>query len=218
MGDKTSNLLPPSPRDPVLGSRGIFLSMLGVLAATSLIWPWMRIVREDLAAGAAFLAAGPMLLTWGDRRESWRKVFSALLFLGSMTCLIGCVPGGESFLQADLEVLILVGLGAACASGAVYLGLWGEHWEEALWARMLAPLGGLLIAVAAVALAAPESDAGLSATLRVEGGRAWRVWVETGGLWRWGGLGALVLVVMGVSGGRRKPDTREQGRYLNWNR
>jgi len=208
---------PPPPQLAALGSRGSFLALLAALALSSLVWPWRRAVFEDLVAGAALFAAGPAFLTIGKRRQTWRKVLGVLLWLGAMACFGRFIWRGPALVWANLEVLIVAGLGAVCSGGVAYLGSWGTEKEEIFWARLLAPCGGLLLAAAAVTWTAPEGASWMD-TLRVEGARVWQVWTRTGGGWRWGGLAVLVATASAVGSLRIADDSKAEGRKLNWNR
>jgi hypothetical protein len=205
--------LPPAA-EPALGSRATFYALFGVLSAAAVGWPWRQAVVEDWIAGTAFLAAFPLFLTFGDRRAGWRKPVGVALWAGSLACLARGVrlPGPVP----PLETLIVAGLGALSAGGAVYLGLWGTDMEEAKWARGLAPAGGLLLALAALTWSVPEGR-GWTEALTAESARAWRAWWSTGGAWRWGGLAALCAATAAV---RRMKSVSgpAQGRKLNWNR
>lgn len=208
---------PPLIKTAALGPRWTFFVILAALALVSLAWPWRRVIREDFVAGAVFLSAAPALLTLGARRETWRKALSPLLWLASMSCFALFVRGGGDFAWARMEVLIAAGLGAACAAGGAYLGPWGSDKDEVLWARVLAPSGAALLAIAAVTWATPE-DASWSEALAREGRRVWRVWSETGGLWRWASLLVLACAAAGARGLRIAPEKKAEGRNLNWNR
>ena len=197
---------PPAVHSAPLGSRGRFFAILVTMVSAFLIWPWSRVVMEDLVAGTAFLAMAPALLTVGARREAWRKTLSPLLWLAAMVCFTLFVRGGGGFVWAGIEILIAAGLGAACTAGGAYLGPWGSDSDEVLWARVLTPIGAVLLVIAAVTWATPE-NASWSEALVGEGKRAWLVWSGTGGLWRWAG----VLVLAGSAGGVRSPGEEDRG-------
>lgn len=208
---------PPEIRAAPLGSRRNFLLLLGPMAAASLVWPWRRAVPEDLVAAAALFAAAPALLTLGARRETWRKALSPLFWLAAMGCFALFVRGGGDFAWAGMEVLIAVGLGAACSAGAAYLGPWGGDKDEVLWARVLAPCGAILLTISAVTWATPENASWTEALTR-EGRRVWLEWSQTGGLWRWSGLLVLAGAAAGVRRLKISPQKKAEGRNLNWNR
>lgn len=210
--------LPPPPPAPAavgggLGSAATFYLLFGVIGAAALVYPWRLAVAEDWIAGTAFLAAFPALLTVGDRGAGWRKAAGAALWLGALACLFRRM-GGE-WRTPTLETLIAAGFGATASGGAVYLGLWGTDKDEILWSRILAPLGGVLLAAAALTWPAPET-ASWTGFLSTESARVWGKWMSTGGAWRWGG----VLALSAAFGAARRLKTVEQkkpGRKLNWN-
>lgn len=213
----TTLVPPPEIKAANLGSRRTFFALLAAMAASSLVWPWRRAVSEDFAAGAVLLTAAQALLTIGSRREIWRKVLSPLLLLAGLACFVLFVKGPGEFAWARMEVLIAAGLGAACSAGAAYLGPWGNDKDEVLWARALAPVGAVLLAVAAATWATPE-DASWSAAVVSDGGRIWRAWSCAGGLWRWGGLLVLAVAAAGVRRLKIGPEKKAADRTLNWNR
>jgi len=208
---------PPPPTAAALGSRNAFFALFGVLALAGVGWPWRAAVAQDWIAGAAFLAAFPALLTFGDRHAAWRKAAGVLLWLGGAGCLLRFARGPEGLVVPPLETMIVAGLGAGASLGAVYLGLWGTDAEETLWARALAPLGGLLLAVAALAWNVPEGR-GWGETLRAQAAGSWSAWSATGGPWRWGGLAALTAAIASVRRLKTVSATPADGRKLNWNR
>jgi len=206
--------LPPEP-EQTLGSRRTFLLMFGLLGLVAVGWPWRSAVAEDWVAGAAFLSAFPLLLTFGDRRALWRKPAGVALWAGALACLARYVglPGPVP----PLETLIVVSLGALCSGGAVYLGLWGTDAEEVLWSRGLAPLGGILLALAALTWSVPEGR-GWTDVLTAESPRIFRAWWSAGGAWRWGGLAALAAATAAVRRIKTVSQKPAEGRKLNWNR
>jgi serine/threonine-protein kinase len=205
--------LPPPPAASALGSRSSFFLLFSALGLAAVGWPWRSAVVEDWLAGAAFLAAFPAVLTIGERQAGWRKAVGALLWLGSVACFVRYVGTASAF--PPLETLIVTGLGAVASGCGVYLGLWGTDAEEILWARILAPLGGLLLAVGGLTWLVPESR-GWVEVLTSEAPRVWRAWWSTGGLWRWGGL--TVLAVAGAAARRLKTvSAAPTDRKLNWN-
>ena len=205
---------PPPTEASVLGSRATFYLLSVVLGLAAVGWPWRNAVAEDWLAGAAFLAAFPALLTIGARRAGWRKAAGAFFWLGAVACFWRYVRVDSDV--PPLETLIAAGLGAVSSAGAVYLGLWGADVEETRWARGLAPLGGLLVAVGGLTWAVPESR-GWCDVLRGEALRAWRVWWATGGVWRWGGLTGLAVA---AAAARRSHavTSAPTDRKLNWNK
>lgn len=208
---------PPPVQAASLGSRRTFFVILAAMAAASLVWPWRRVVREDLVAGLALLAAAPALLTLGARRETWRKILSPLAGLAALGCFGLFVRGDGAFVWAGIEVLIAAGLGAACVAGGAYLGPWGNDKDEVLWARVLAPSGAVLLVIAVVTWATPD-DASWAAALVGEGKRVWLAWSTTGGLWRWAGVLVLIGAAAGVRSLKIAPEKKAEGRNLNWNR
>ncbi len=177
-------------------------------------WPWRSAVAEDWLAGAVFLSAFPALLTIGDRQAVWRKIVGLLLWLGAAACFVRYV-GSASGLP-PLETMIVTGLGAVASGSAVYLGLWGTDAEEILWARILAPVGGALLAVGALAWVVPESR-GWFDVLTAEAPRVWRAWWSTGGVWRWGGLAALAGATAAARS-KKTVSSKPTDRKLNWNK
>ena len=212
---------PPSPAPipveaaPALGSRASFYAAFGVLAFVAVGWPWRNAVKEDWLAGAFALAAAPALLTLGDRRAPWRQPACIALWLGSLACLACDLP----FLgpAPDLETVILAVLGALAAGGGAYLASAAIEPEEVQWARILSPLGGLLLAMAALTWPVPAGKGWfetLAARGRIEGGVLW----ATGGAWRWGGLAALTAALAAIRGMKGIGEKPAAGRNLNWNR
>lgn len=206
--------LPPPPAASVLGSRGTFFFMFAVIGLAAVGWPWRSAVAQDWLAGAVFLSAFPALLTIGERQAFWRKIVGSLLWLGAAACFVRYV--GAASAVPPLETMIVTGLGAVASGSAVYLGLWGTDSEEILWARILAPVGGALLAVGALAWVVPESRGWID-VLTAEAPRVWRAWWSTGGAWRWGGLTALA----GATAAARHVKTvssKPTDRKLNWNK
>ncbi len=206
---------PPPPPPSPLGSRTAFYLLGGAMGAAFGAWPWRWAVTEDWLAATVFLAAFPALLTLGDRRAPWRRAAAPAFILGSAGCFARWVGTGAGIPR--LETLIAAGLGAGSAAGAVYMGLWGVDAEEAVWARVLAPLGGLLLGAAALTWSAPDgSDWG--ATLAAGGWRAWSRWIAAGGPARWGVLLALTAAAAAARRVKSVGSRPEDGRRLNWNR
>lgn len=205
---------PPAEAASALGSRTTFYALFAVLGLAAVGWPWRLAVSEDWLAGAAFLAAFPALLTIGDRRAAWRKPAGVALWAGSLACLARYVhfPGAVP----PLETLILLGLGTLASGGGMYLGLWGTDREELLWARLLAPAGGVALTIAALAWLVPDG-ASWTAVLGGEAARAGREWWSTEGAWRWGGLAVLAGAVAAVRRMKTIDQPAAQGRKLNWN-
>lgn len=207
-------LPPPAAAAGALGSKTTFYALFSVLALAGVGWPWRSAVAADWVAGAAFLTAFPGLLTFGERRAAWRKPAGVLLCAGGAACLAAAVRGLPA---PPLETIIVAGLGAACSLGGVYLALWGTDVEEVAWARGLAPAGGLLLAVAALAWRVPEGR-GWIESLRGSSAEFWRAWWSSGGAWRWGGLAALTAATAAVRRMKTVSDAPVDGRKLNWNR
>jgi serine/threonine protein kinase len=211
--------LPPPPPDAMpsnaLGSRGMFFLLSAILGMSILIWPWRRAVMEDWLAGAVLLASFPAFLTIGDHREIWRKAAGVIMGFGAAFALTRYVGLPGSLEAAPLETLITAAFGFAATAGALYLGFWGTDSEEALWARILFPFGGLLLGAAAVTWNMPDG-AGFLAALVSGARRALRIWAAAGGPWRWGGLAVVAGAALGVRGLRTiAPDA---GKARNWNR
>jgi serine/threonine-protein kinase len=204
---------PPPPAASPLGSRRTFFVLFGVIALAAVGWPWRGAVAEDWLAAACLLAAFPALLTIGERMETWRKFVGVGLWLGALACFGRYVRGATAI--PPVETLIVAGLGAVGAGGAVYLGFWGTARDEAPWARALAPAGGLLLAVGALTWSVPEGR-GWTDVLTAEGSRAWRVWWETGGAWRWGGL-AVIAAAVAATRRLKTVSAKPTDRKLNWN-
>jgi hypothetical protein len=206
--------LPPVAAAP-LGSRRTFYAAFSVLGLAAIGWPWRSAVAEDWIAGAAFLAAAPLLLTFGDRRAAWRKAAGVALWAGALACLAR--RAGWPAPVPPLESMITAALGALASGGAVYMGFWGTDMDDVAWARGLAPLGGLLLGMTAIAWSVPEGRGWID-VLTAEGARAGRAWWTAVGAWRWGGLALAGLAV--AAAGRRKPGAARpgDGRNLNWNR
>lgn len=208
-------VLPPPPPASALGSRGTFLFLLAALGVTAVGWPWRSAVPEDWLAAAVFLAAFPAVLTIGDRQAAWRKAAAVLLWLGGVACFVRYVRAATA--SPPLETLIVTGLGGVASGCAVYLGLWGTDAEEILWGRILAPLGGLLLGVGALTWIVPESR-GWIEVLTSEAARAWGAWWSTGGVWRWGGLTALVAAAAAARRFKTVASAEPTDRKLNWNK
>jgi hypothetical protein len=138
----------------------------------------------------------------------------ALLWLGALACFWRYIRAATAV--PPLETLIVTGLGAISSGGAVYLGLWGTDVEEAQWARVLAPIGGLLLAVGGLTWFVPEGRGWVDA-LSAEAPRAWNAWWATGGAWRWGGLAGLAVA---AAAARRLKTVSgaPTDRKLNWNK
>ncbi|HEX4048888.1 MAG TPA: serine/threonine-protein kinase [Elusimicrobiota bacterium] len=205
---------PPPPNTPALGSQGTFYLLFAALGAAAVAWPWRRAVAEDWLAGAAFLAAFPVLLTFGERRAAWRKAAGAALWLGALACFWRYVRAEPAV--PPLETLIVTGLGVVASGGGAYLGLWGTDAEEVLWARVLAPLGGALLAVGALTWSVPENRGWLD-VLTSAAPRAASAWWATGGGWRWGLLAGLA-VAAGAARRLKTVSAAPTDRKLNWNR
>jgi serine/threonine protein kinase len=208
---------PPAAPQNALGSRGTFFTVFGVIAVVAVGWPWRSAVAQDWIAGAAFLAAFPALLTAGDRAAVWRKPAAVLLWLGSVGCLVRFVGGPGGIPVPPLETMIVCALGAGASLGAVYMGLWGTDAEEVLWARVLAPVGGLCLAVSALAWVVPAGS-GWFDSLSASSADAWHAWWASGGAWRWGGLAAVTGALSVIRRLKTVSQAPADGRKLNWNR
>ncbi len=209
-------LPPPSPQ-AALGTSSMFFGLLGVIALAAVGWPWRSAVEQDWVAATAFLAVFPVLLTFGDRRSPWRRPVGVALWAGSVACLFEFVRGPERVPVPCLETMIVGALGGALSLGGVYLGLWGTDAEEVLWARVLAPAGGALLAASALTWGAP-TDGGWGGAFAAAAGTAWRAWWSTGGAWRWGGLAAVTGALAAARRLKTVASTPSDGRKLNWNR
>lgn len=207
---------PPAAPEAVLGSRAAFFGLGGVIALAAVGWPWRSAVAADWVAGAAFLSAFPALLTLGDRKAAWRKAAGPALWAGGAACLLRYAADAGGVPLPPLETMIVAALGAGCSLGAVYMGLWGTDTEEVFWARALGPLGGVLLAVAALAWKVP-AEGGWTAALGAAASSAWASWWSSGGVWRWGGLAAVTAA--GAAARRLKTVSAvPQDRKLNWNK
>jgi hypothetical protein len=206
---------PPPVAGPILGSRATFHALFGVLGVVAAGWPWRWAVTQDWLAGAAFLAAAPALLTLGNRSSVWRKPFGVALWSAAMICLARYLPlPGPA---PALETIIVVSLGALAAGGGAYLAVWGTDFEELQWARILPPVGGLLLAMAALTWTVPEGK-GWFEVLTTQASRECGAWWSAGGAWRWGGLAALAVGVAAIRGMKPVTDKPAPNRNLNWNR
>jgi len=213
--------MPPPPPSPAaqtaLGSKSAFVALLVVFGVIAFGWQWRRAGPEDWPAGAVMLALVPALLTYGDRTNSARKALGALACAGSLACWARHAFAGGATLPA-LETAILAALGACAVLGASYLGQWGQDRSEAVWARVLSPVGALGLLASTLAWSAPESSAWAAGV--AERGAEWRDLIMiSGGAWRWlgtMGLGAALGAAthLKVQAADKKPTDRT----LNWNK
>lgn len=218
---ETSSLsapLAPPPPPPVpearRGSRAAFAAILAVFVLAGVGRSLSKIVAEDWLAASAACGFVIAALTLGERLQGRRKAAGAAAWALSLFCAARYAGAGI----ASLESMSLGGLGAACGAAAVYLGLWGQDRQEAVWSRVLAPVGALLVAAAALTWTASESQ-GWSAAFTARFAAAWSAFAASGGPLRWLGLtglcGALVVAA------RLKappPAAAPADRKLNWNR
>jgi len=206
-------LPPPVPAAPKLGSRAVFQLLLLVFGAAAVGYPWRRAGTEDWLAAAVIGFCAPLLLTWSERFTSARRALGAALWVCAAACAaryVGARPG-----LPPLETLIAAGFGLVATGGAVYLAYWGLDSEEAVWARVLAPVGAALSAVAALAWSVPDNQGWLE-TLSAEAARSWSVFAGTGGLWRWGGVVVFVAALMATRRMRTGNEAKPKDRRLNW--
>lgn len=203
---------PPVPAAPE-GSRAMFGLIGGVLLAAALGGSFLKAGREDWVAASFFWSLLPAALTLGERLQRWRKAAGVACWLGSLACAAAYAGGGLS----SIESMALAGLGAACGAAAAYLGFWGQDRGEALWARVMAPASGVLLAAAALTWTAPEGPS-WGSTLSQRGAAWWGALEASGGVFRWLGAcaaAAAAAVALRMKGSR-SPGAAE--RKLNWNR
>lgn len=205
---------PPAPAAPALGSRAAFQAILVTLCATAAVWPWRRAVAEDWLAAGVIGAGAPLLLGIGARFSTARRALGAALWLGSVACAAEFIlRRGRG--DPGLETLIAAAFGLLASGGSAYLAYWGADREELLWARFLAPAGAVLTASAALAWAAPDSP-DWSSALHAEASGTWRILMDTGGGWRWGGLVAFAVALLATRGLRTTAQDKPKDRRLNW--
>ncbi len=205
---------PPAPAASALGSRASFQAILVTLCATAAVWPWRRAVVEDWLAAGVVGACAPLLLGFGDRFGAGRRALGAVLWLGSTACAAQFVlKRGRG--DPGLETLIAAAFGLLTGGAGAYLAYWGADREELLWARLLAPAGAALTAVSALAWAAPESP-DWSVALRAEAAGTWRILIDTGAGWRWGGVVAFAVALTATRGLRTTGQAKPKDRRLNW--
>ncbi len=212
--------LPPPPPAPepaaALGSKGSFIGLLAAFGVVAFGWQWRRAGPEDWAAGAAFLALLPAALTYGDRRNVWRKGLSAAGCVGALACWTKYVFIGGVFLP-PLEAAIVAGVGLCALLGSSFLGQWGQDRSEAFWSRVLGPAAGLCLLLSALSWNVAETQAW---TLGVSERAAawWTAFTHSGGGWRWLGT-AGVLAALGAAVHLKVPEAdAPKDRKLNWNK
>ncbi|MCR4296284.1 MAG: hypothetical protein NUW21_12170, partial [Elusimicrobia bacterium] len=167
------------------------------------------------AAGAAFLALVPSALTYGDRRDPWRRALAAAACLGALACWAReAFVGGVS--MPALEPAIAAAVGAIALVGASYLGQWSEDRSDAAWARALGPAAGACLLVSALTWTAPETQA-WAAGLAERASAWWAAFSASGGGWRWLGT-AGVGAALGAAGHLKVQAAAAPDRRLNWNK
>ena len=114
-----------------------------------------------------------------------------------------------------LETLITAAFGLLASGASAYLAYWGTDREELTWARLLAPMGAALTAAAALAWAAPQS-ADWSAALYAQAAGTWRILIDTGAGWRWGGVIVFAVALVLTRGLRTTSQDKPKDRRLNW--
>lgn len=207
---------PPPPAPPAArGSRGAFAAILLVFIMAALGGLLLKAGPEDWVACCVALGAAVTALTLGERLQPWRKPAG----VAAWSLAVFCAGRYAGLTLSSVEAMALSGLGGACGAAAVYLGLWGQDKDEAMWARLLAPAGTLMLAAAAVTWGAPEPQAWGDA-LTQRGAASHAAFVASGGPWRWLGIvvlaGALVIAGRLKKNSERGPEPRD--RKLNWNR
>ncbi len=211
---------PPAPRPlpaappSALGSRASFHFLLVAFGLAAVGWPWRRAGPEDWLAACAFASCAPLLLTYRDRLTGARRALGAALWLASLLCA-AVYARGRGAPAWTLETLIAAGFGVVATGGSVYLGYWGVDTEEAVWSRVLAPVGAALTLAAALTWSVPDTRAWFEA-LGSEAARWWGVLASTEGGWRWGGLVALACALAATRRLRTGTSEKPKDRRLNW--
>ncbi|MBI4678283.1 MAG: serine/threonine protein kinase [Elusimicrobia bacterium] len=190
--------LPPGPPavplpsvSPTALSQAIFLGLVSVAFCRA----WASAVQADWMA-AGFASASLLLPFYLGEREGWRRKLPAA---AALLCMIASfykfgLPGSLDWVPSrapSIEVLILLGLGAAAGAGSLWEGVFDEEsrsLELALW----------LLALAVVSLALGGASLRLSGQgdlwwpgLKDLAVREGRSFLSSQGLWRW--LGVAVL-------------------------
>jgi hypothetical protein len=208
---------PPPPPAPASarGSRGTFAAILSVFVLAALGNSFMGAGPEDWVAACVASGFAVAALTLGDRLQRWRKPAGA----GAWALSVFCAARYAGLSLSSIEAMSLSGLGTACGAAAVYLGLWGQDKEEALWARLLGPAGALMLAAGAVTWGAPESQSWVAAASE-RGGAFFAAFRASGGHWRWVGIVAVAgtLAVAARLNKGVAPASEPRDRKLNWNR
>jgi hypothetical protein len=204
----------PAPPPSALGSRARFYLILLAFGLAAVGWPWRLACAEDWLAACAFASCAPLLLTYRDRLTGARRALGAALWLASLLCA-AVYARGRGAPAWTLETLIAAGFGVVATGGSVYLGYWGVDTEEAVWSRVLAPVGAALTLAAALTWSVPDTRAWLEA-LGSEAARWWGVLASTEGGWRWGGLVALACALAATRRLRTGSSEKPKDRRLNW--
>lgn len=211
--------LPPPPPAPApateLGSKGTFIGLLLAFGVAAFGWQWRRAGPEDWAAGAAFLALVPAALTFGDRFGPWRRALGAASCLGAAACWAREAFAGGVTMPA-LEPAIAAAVGLISVLGASYLGQWSEDRSDAVWARVLGPVGGACLLASALTWTVPEAQ-GWSAALSERAAAWWGAFSASGGGWRWLGT-AGVGAALGAAVHLKVQAEAAPERRVNWNK
>lgn len=212
--------LPPPPPAlgpaAALGSKGSFIGLLVAFGVVAFGWQWRRAGPEDWAAGSVFLALLPAALSWGDRRNVWRKRISAAGCIGALACWSKYVLIGGAFLP-PLEAAIVAGVGLCALLGSAFLGQWGQDRSEAFWSRVLGPAAGLCLLMSALSWTVPETQSWTSG-LTERAAAWWAAFTGSGGGWRWLGT-AGVCGALGAAVHLKVPEAdAPKDRRLNWNK
>ncbi|MFA6317825.1 MAG: serine/threonine-protein kinase [Elusimicrobiota bacterium] len=220
-GDDAPMPSPPPPvpmRDvtPTPVSRTIFLALTVVAFGRQ----WFSVVQADWMAAGVVSALFLLPFYLVDRRGWLRKTLAVLLFAGMCLSFYKFgLPGLSVWMPPVLpaiEVLILLGLGLACALGSLWEGVFDEDTRNTNLALWL--LGGavLILAVGGASLRLSlQGGSGFSGMGGLLAGEL-RSFISSQGFWRWSGF-AFLYAGSWVFFPKRKPTSqRVEGRVLGY--
>lgn len=199
-----------------LGNKFSFIGLLAAFGFIAFGWQWRRAGPEDWTAGAAFLSMVPAALSFGDRKNAWRKVLSIVGCVAAVTCWARVVFAGGVSMPA-LEPAISVALGVGALIGSAYLGQWGQDRSEAVWSRVLGPAAAVALLSSALTWTVPETQSWASG-LAERGAAWWAAFGASGGGWRWIGTAGVAAALGAAVHLKVQDSSAPKDRKLNWNK
>ena len=199
--------------------------MAGVLCLALSVWFWIQAGPADWAAcGWAAAALAGYAMACPGLRIAVRRSAGLLACVVMLTAFYRYGLGAFALPSSmpDLLALVLGGLGAATAAAAYYLGAWEAEPANRSLSLGLAAASAVLLSLAAVILRLPSQSLGFGAVADavLEDGRTF---LNSAGLWRWGGFlalatAALVWVHKRVPAAfNRRVEKANKANVANWN-